>query len=159
MIERFKPWFAERSQREKYLLVVMAVLAILTLAWALIVLPVTDGLSTARARHTDAVIRLAETRARVDELAAIQRQRPAPLAGPLDAIIRERAGDAGFALSSVSAESTDRVQISIATARPGALFSWIAGLEAAGILVDSLSTTDNGDNSVAAQITLKAQAR
>ena len=49
------------------------------------------------------------------------------------------------------------VQIAIASARPGALFGWIARLESAGILVDSLSTTDNGDKTVSVQMTLKAR--
>jgi general secretion pathway protein M len=159
MIDRFKPWFTERSPREKWLLAAMVALAFLTLVWALIILPVTDGLSAARARHSDAVARLAETQARVAELAVLQHARPAPIAGSLDAVIRDRANDAGFALTSVNAGSADSVQISIATARPGALFGWVAGLEASGIIVDSLSTTDNGDRTVAAQISFRAQAR
>jgi general secretion pathway protein M len=51
------------------------------------------------------------------------------------------------------------VQIAIASARPGALIGWIADLEASGILVDRLGTTDNGDRTVAVQMTLKAQGQ
>jgi general secretion pathway protein M len=159
MIERLRPWFDARSQREKYMLVAMVALAIIALVWGLIVLPVTDGLSSARERHADAVLRLAETQARVKDVAVIEKQRGTPLTGALDAAIRDRANEAGFALASVGAESADRVQISIASARPGALVGWLAGLESAGILVESLSTTDNGDRTVAAQMTLKMQAR
>jgi len=46
-----------------------------------------------------------------------------------------------------------------ASARPGALIGWIADLEASGILVDRLGTTDNGDRTVAVQMTLKAQGQ
>ena len=35
--------------------------------------------------------------------------------------------------------------------------AWIAGLEQDGILVDTLTLTDNGDKTVAAQISLKAR--
>ena len=71
--------------------------------------------------------------------------------------MRERANEAGFALGSVTAQGTDRVQISIPSAKPGALFAWIAGLEDSGILIDQLSTGNNGDQTVSAQITLKAR--
>jgi general secretion pathway protein M len=159
MIQRFNLWFADRSLREKRLLIVMAVLAGLTLVWAVIFLPVTDGLSSARERHADAVIRLAETRMRVKAVESLQRDQPPPIAASLDTVIRDRANEAGFALASVTSPSPDRVQISIATARPGPLFGWIAGLESSGILVDSLTTTDNGDKTVSAQVTLKVRAR
>jgi len=159
MSERFRLWFAERSLREKRLLIVMAVLLVLTLVWAAIIRPVSDGLSSARERHADAVIRLAETQARVKAVAALQQQHPAPIAAPLDTIIRDRANEAGFALASVAADGPNRVQISIATARPGALFGWIAQLESAGILVESLATSDNGDKTVSAQMTLRTRGQ
>jgi general secretion pathway protein M len=159
MIERFRLWFAGRSLRERRMLLVMFALLVLTVIWAGIIRPVTDGLSSARERHTDALIRLAETRARVKELEAIQRQRPAPLEAQLDTVIRDRANEAGFALATVTPDGPNRVQITIATARPGPLLGWIAGLESAGILVDSLSTADNGDRTVSAQISLKVRGQ
>lgn len=157
MIERFKTWFGDRSLREKRLLIVMAGLAVLTLVWAGIIRPLGDGLSSARERHTDAVIRLAETEARVKAVESLQRDLGAPLNAPLDAVIRDRANETGFALASVAPQGQGGVQIAIASARPGALFGWIARLESAGILVDALSTTDNGDKTVSVQMTLKAR--
>jgi general secretion pathway protein M len=159
MIDRFHLWFAERSLREKRMLIVMAVLLVLTLIWAAIIRPVSDGLSSARERHADAVIRLAETQARVKAVTTLQQQHPAPITASLDTIIRDRANEAGFALASVTADGPNRVQISIGTARPGALVGWIAQLEAAGILVDSLATSDNGDKTVSAQMTLKVRGQ
>jgi general secretion pathway protein M len=157
MIQRFTTWFGDRSLRERRLLIVMAALALLTLVWAGIIRPVGDGLSSARERHADAVIRLAETEARVRAVEALQRDRAPPLNAPLDAVIRDRANEAGFALANVAPQGQGGVQIAIASARPGALFGWIARLESAGILVDSLSTTDNGDKTVSVQMTLKAR--
>jgi len=159
MIERLRLWFAARSRREQYLLVVMVVLAAVTFVWAGIIRPVTDGLSSARERHADAVIRLAETQMRVKEVEGLLRNRPAALEAQLDSVIRDRANEAGFALASVSLDGPNRVQITIATARPGPLFGWVAGLESSGILVDSLSTTDNGDKTVSAQMTLKVRGQ
>jgi general secretion pathway protein M len=159
MSDRFRLWFAARSLREKRLLIVMVALAAVTLVWALIIRPVNDGLSNARERHQDAVILLAETQARVKAVAAIEQQHVTPIAAPLDAIIRDRANEAGFALTSVTADGPNRVQIAIATARPGALFGWIAQLESAGIIVDSLATSDNGDKTVSAQISFKVRGQ
>jgi general secretion pathway protein M len=159
MTERFRLWFAGRSLRERRMLLVMVALLALTIVWGGIIRPVTDGLSSARERHTDALIRLAEAQARVKELEAVQRQRPAPLEAQLDTVIRDRANEAGFALASVTPDGPNRVQITIATARPGPLLGWVAGLESAGILVDSLSTTDNGDKTVSAQLSLKVRGQ
>lgn len=159
MIERLRLWFAGRSQREQRMLVVMVALLALTIIWAGIIWPVTDGLSSARERHADAVIRLAETQVRVKEVEALQRNRPAALEAQLDSVVRDRANEAGFALASVSSDGPNRVQITIATARPGPLFGWIAGLESSGILVNSLATTDNGDKTVSAQLALKVRGQ
>ena len=156
MTERVLLWYRALGARERYLVLVAAVLAGLTLGYLLIV-PLNDALDSAKARHTDAVIRLGETQARVDAVKAAQVGRAAPLDVPLESVIRARANDAGFALASVVPQGQDRVQIAIASARPGALTSWIADLEAGGVLVDRLQTTDNNDRTVAVQMTLKAQ--
>ena len=159
MTDRLRLWFAARSLREKWLLIVMVALAAIALVWGLIIRPVNDGLSSARERHEDAVILLASTKARVKAVAAIEQQHPTPIAAPLDTIIRDRASEAGFALTNVSADGPNRVQIVIATARPGALFGWIAQLESAGIVVESLATADNGDKTVSAQISFKVRGQ
>jgi general secretion pathway protein M len=157
MIAAFNIWFADRSLREKRLLIVMVALAALTLIWVGVILPVTDALSSARARHASAVVRVAETEARLDALKELQQNRPPPLTAPFDAIIRERANEAGFPLANVTVQAADRVKITIGTAKPGALLGWIADLEAAGILVDSLNITNNGDQTVAVDMTLKVR--
>ncbi len=157
MIGELSTWYEGRSLREKRLLLVMAALAVLTIIWAGIIRPVNDGLSSARSRHASAVIALAETDMRLAALKTLQQNRPAPLDGPLDVVMRARAAEAGFALGNVTAEGSDRVQLSIPSAKPGALFAWIALLEDNGILIDQLTTANNGDRTVSAQITLKAR--
>ncbi len=156
MSERMLLWYRALTPRERYLVLAAAVFAVLTLGYFLVV-PANEALASAKARHADAVIALGETQARVDAVKAAQSGRAAPLDVPLEAVIRARANDAGFALASVVPQGPDRVQIAIASARPGALTGWIADLEAGGLLVDRLATTDNGDRTVAVQMTLKAQ--
>lgn len=150
-------WFETRSLREKRLLLVMAALLVLTLVWYVIILPVGDALSSARARHADAVIRLGQTEDRVDAIRAIQRQRPPPLTGSFADAVRARAAEAGFVLASLDEDGSDRVRVGIQSARPAALLPWLARLESAGILVDAVAFTDNGDRTVGVAMTLKAR--
>lgn len=153
-----RTWFDGRSLREKRLLLVMAALAALTLVWAAIIRPIGDGLSSARERHADAVMRLGETQAQVAALRDAQRSRPAPLTGTLADAVRAQADQAGFALASLDQDGPDRVRVGIQSARPGALVAWLARLERAGILVDAAALTNNGDKTVGVTLTLKARA-
>ncbi|KTT73630.1 type II secretion system protein GspM [Sphingomonas endophytica] len=151
-----KVWFDGRSPRERRLLLVMVALAIVTLVWGAIIVPVRNGLSSSRERYTDAVVRLGEAQAGLAQVKALQR-RAAPLSAPLADVVRARADAAGFALASLDVEAPGRIRTSIATARAGALMQWIAGLEADGVLVDSLSVSGNGAGSVTAQMTLRTR--
>ncbi|MEO5867117.1 MAG: type II secretion system protein GspM [Sphingomonas sp.] len=157
MSERVKRWLDGRSLREKRMLLAMVTAIALSLFWFALILPVVDGLASAKERENSAALLLAQTETRVDAIKASMRNRPAALGGPLDAVIRARADIAGFALGSVTAQSGDRVQISIGSARPGALVSWLGELEDDGILVDTLNLSDNGDKTVSAQISLRAR--
>jgi len=156
MIANLKLWFDGRSQREKQMLIVMAALFVVTVIWGLY-LPIGDALSSAKTRHTDAVIRYGETEARVRAIGQLGKGGPVQLAGPLDTVIRDRANQAGFDLASVGPAPGGGVALTIAKARPAALLNWVAMLESGGILVDSLSATDNGDKTVAVQMTVKVQ--
>jgi general secretion pathway protein M len=151
-------WFNGRSLREKRLLLVMAALLVLTIAWYGVVRPLNDGVAAERQRHADAVIALGETAARVDAIRAVQRQRPAPLTGSFADAVRARADAAGFAIASLTEDGPDRVRVAIAGARPAVLVPWLARLEGAGILVDQATLTDKGDRTVGVQLTLKRRA-
>lgn len=150
-------WFRGLSLREKRLILVMLALLVVTIVWAGIIRPVRDGLASTRERHASAVIRLGAVQRQVAAVKAIQRGQPRALEGPLADAVRARADEAGFALASLDPDG-DRVRITIATAKPGALLGWIAILESDGLLVDASSITGNGDGTVAATLTLKARA-
>lgn len=158
MSERLLLWYRARSLREQYLLLAGGVSVMVALGYFLVV-PLGDALASAKARHADAVVRLGETQARVDAVKAAQADHAPPLDAPLEMVVRARANDAGFALTNVTPQGGDHVQITIASARPGALIGWIADLEVSGMLVDRLGMTDNGDRTVAVQMTLKAQGQ
>ena len=154
MTAALKRWFDGRTLRERRMLLAMAAMIVLTVIWFGIFLPISDGLSSSRTRLNDAVIRLAQSEAQLDAVKALQRSRPAPITGALDDYIRQSAGDAGFALSDVSMQGDGRVHIAVPTARPGALFAWIADLESVGVIVATITVSNNGDQTVSAQMTL-----
>ena len=154
---RAPAWFATRSPREKRLILVMLALMAVVIVWAGIVLPVRDALSSARTRHADAAIRLGRAMAAVDAVKAIQRAGATPLAGPLAAAVRSRAGEAGFTLATLDEDGPDRVRLTIATARPAALLAWAAALEREGMLIEALALTPNGDATVGVAMTLRGR--
>lgn len=151
-----RAWFDGRSPRERRLLLVMLALAAVTLVWAAVIRPVRDGLSSSRERYTDAVIRLGAAQSGLTQVKSLQR-RATPLAAPLADIVRARADAAGFALASLDVEAPGRVRTAISSARAGALMQWVAGLEAEGILVESLAVSGNGAGSVTATMTVRAR--
>ena len=153
-----RAWYSARSVREQRMILVMLALAAVTLVWAAVVIPVRDGLSSAKSRHRDAVERLGRTLVAVDAVKRAQRAGIALVEAPLPDAVRARADEAGFALATLDADGADRVKVSIATARPPALFAWLATLEQAGILVESSAITPNADQTVAAQLTLRARS-
>ncbi|MCP3734482.1 type II secretion system protein M [Sphingomonas sp. RP10(2022)] len=151
-----RTWFAGRALRERRLILVMLGLLVVTIVWGGIILPVRDGLSSARERHADAVVRLAATQSEVDLIRAAGRR--VPLTGSLADTLRQRAEAAGFALATVDEPGGGRVHATIQAARPAALSRWFAGLEANGILVDAAAWRDNADGSVAVDFTVRARA-
>lgn len=151
-------WFAERSLREKRLLLIMAALLVLTLIWLLLIRPLGDALSSERQRHGDAVVRLGQTAAAVDAIRQARRS-GAPLTGTLADVVRARAAEAGFAVATLNEDGPGRVRVTIAGARPAALVPWLARLEGSGVLVDTATLTDKGDRTVSVQLVLKARAQ
>lgn len=151
-----RAWFAGRALRERRLILVMLALLAVTIVWGGIILPVRDGLSSARERHADAVVRLGATQAEVDLIRAAGRR--VPLTGSLADTLRLRAEAAGFALASVEDSAGGRVHATITAGKPAALGRWFAGLEANGILIESAAWRDNADGSVAADFVVRARA-
>ena len=133
----------------------MVALLALTILWAGIIRPVQDGLVSSRERYDAAVVRLATTQGEIDTLQEAGRRRP--LTGSLADAVRARAEQAGFTLTTLDEQGAGRVHITIQSARPQALSTWLAGLERSGILIDAATLRDNGDRTVAADLVLKAR--
>lgn len=153
----FKSWFNARSVRERRLLLVMAALLVLTIVWAGVIRPLGDGLSGARERYADAVLRLGTVEDQVDAIRRANADRPRPLTGTLADVVRQEAEGAGFTLASLDEQGPGRVSVGIQSAKAGALAGWLARLERRGVLVDSATMTNNGDRTVGVSLTLKAR--
>jgi general secretion pathway protein M len=158
MSARLKTLWLARSARERWLLGVMLALVALVLVWLLVLRPLGDMLSAARQRHGEAVAALAEARSQAAAIAALERERPAPFAGPIDTAVAAAASDAGFQLSGLQAEGAGRVSLAIGAAKPEALFGWIDGMEAQGYIVHSLTVSANPDRTLSARIVLRSRS-
>lgn len=152
-----RAWFDSRSLRERRLILAMLGLAAVTLVWAGVLRPLGDALASARERHADAVVRLAEAETRAGQVRDTVHAGARPLAGPLADTVRARADQAGFPIESLEPAGPDQVRVVIPSARAGALTAWLAGGEAVGVLVDQAVLTDKGDRTVSATLTLRAR--
>lgn len=157
MTDSLKLWWRGRTLREQRLVLAMGGLAVLVLAWLLIIRPLDDALSSARERHGEAVIALAEARARADAIAAAEQVAPTNLGAPVDTVLNQAASEAGFPVARVERQGTNQATIVIDSARPQALFGWVDRMEERGLIVERLVVTANSDQTVSVQATFRAR--
>lgn len=156
MIRRSKDWYLGRTRREQILLAILTALAVGIIAIFLIAAPLIAGIQDARESYDEAVMRHGRIEAKVDALDGGADSRGRPPSGPLADFVRQSAEAAGFALDSNEPAGEGQVAIRIASATPEALFSWLGGLEARGVSIDSLTIDPvdgvNGTLSVSATL-------
>ena len=158
MTERFKAWWALRTTREQRLLLVMFALLAVVIVWLGVIRPVTDALASARERHATAITRLAEIRAAAEAYRELRRSAPPSLAAPLATVVAQSAAEAGFQPTAITPDGAGRVTVSLASARPIALFSWVAQLEAQGIMVERMTAKSNSDPTLGVELVLRGRA-
>lgn len=148
-------WWQARSQRERNLLLVMAVLAAIVLGWLLVVRPLADSLEAAKARHGAAVVALGEAKTR-DEARRAGANAPAvPL--PIDSMLAPSAAEAGFPAARIAGQGPAAAIVAIDAARPQALFGWVAQMERRGLAVERLRAQANPDRTLAVEIAFRAR--
>lgn len=148
-----RQWWNTRSLREQRLLLAMGAIAAVVLVWLLIIRPVGDSLSLAKARHAAAVVALAEVRADQEALQSAQQAAPVALAGPIDSVISQSAAAAGFPVTQVTPEGAGQATIAIDAVRPQAFFGWVDQMEASGLTVQRLSASTNTDQTLSVRVT------
>lgn len=157
MTARLRALWLARTVRERWLLGMMLALVALVLVWLVILRPLSDMLSAARQTHSEAVAALEEARSQAAAIALLERNRPAPVAGPIDAAVAAAASEAGFQLSGIQPEGAGRVSLAIGAAKGQALFGWVDRMEAQGYVVQSLTATSNPDRTLSARIVLRTR--
>ena len=159
MMTGLKSWFQGRTPREQRLLLAMLAVAGLVLVWVAVVRPLGDGLAAARERHGAAVVALAEARAQAEQIRLLEQRKPAAAAEPLHLLVGDAAGEAGFQLSRLEPqEGGAGVLVAIESAKPEALFGWVAQMEGArGLIVERLNATANADRTLAVQVTFRTR--
>ena len=158
MTERFLAWWRIRSPREQKMLLVMAGVALLVLPWLLVVRPLSDMLSDARARHGAAVIAVAEAREQVSAIRGLAARGTPTLGAPLDTLLERSASEIGFTVTQVERAGPNAARIMIDAARPQALFGWVEQMELQrGLIVERLSATSNSDRTLSVEISFRAR--
>lgn len=155
MIAHWKARWVMMSLRERVLILIMLGLLAVVILWLGIVRPVNDGLADARAEHSLAVDRAGRIDAAVVALRRTAGAAPV-LEGALDQIVVQSATEAGFTLDSQNLVGPDRLAIAIGTARPTALFTWLAVLETRGIGVETITVQPGANGTISARIMLRA---
>lgn len=158
MTESFRTWWKTRTPREQRMLLAMLGVIALVLVWLLIIRPLDDALADARARHNDAVLRLADLRAQAAAIRQAQQGPGTGVAGPIDATVRQSATEAGFAVTRIDPMGTNQATLVMDTVRPQAFFGWVGQMESRGLIVDQLRASPNGDQTLAVQVTFRTRA-
>ena len=159
MIESARTWWAERSARERTMLGVMIAFLALFLIWFAIISPLMSALSASKARHVRGVTDLAAVQTKSVALRKLKANPPPPLGAPVTTFVALSAGEAGFTLSRNDALGTDRASISIASAKPPALFNWLMTIDERGVFVDQITIRPNSDATISVDATLKARGQ
>ncbi|SCW82645.1 general secretion pathway protein M [Sphingobium faniae] len=140
MMERWKTMWGERSPREQWMLGVMFALLALVVLWLGIVRPLGMAQRSAHEALGEATDRHAAIRAKVKLMKSLPRGTAAASSGtPLDQFVGQSAGEAGLTLERAQGQGADRMDIALAAVRPVALMTWLAGLEAQGVRVETMS--------------------
>lgn len=157
MSETYRTWWRTRTLREQRLLLGLAGLLAIVLAWLLVLRPLGDALSAARERHAAAVIARADAQARLDLNRDTGARAVVNLGGgTLETLINTTANEAGIPVARVTREGDAQAMATIDAVRPQALFGWVRQLESRGLRVVRLRATANSDQTVAAAATFAA---
>jgi general secretion pathway protein M len=156
----FMLWWRDRSERERSLVALTGVLAIIVLGWLALVRPLAMARTAAEARHSEALAGLAEVAAAGNGIRAAQARGSAASNVPLVELVSERARTAGLTVETMATSGDGQVSLRIAAVKPAVVLRWIGDFERNdGILVERTSIARNDDASVAVDLVLRRGGR
>lgn len=135
-----KAWWLGLSGRERRMVSIMLVMVGGVFLWLGVWRPVEAGIANGWVRYGAAVDANASVRAKIRLL-----RRASIRTGSTNAAIgqsvAQSASEAGLTLDRSAVQGEGRMAITIASARGGAALAWLAGLEARGVMVETISMT------------------
>ena len=156
MIDNARNWFAGISQRERILVGIAGLLFAGLVGYYGIARPMVAAMQSAEQRYLNSV----ERQARIDaKVAALQQPIDGTLvrfSGAIDVFVGQSAGETGIAVASITPQSDNRVNMVVESAKPTALFGWLARVEKEGIAVEALNVTPTGNGTLSANLTLRS---
>lgn len=157
MTGRFRQLWAERSPRERQLLVVMIGLLTIMVLVLGIIRPLASGTVTARDRLDRVTIESGQIATAVEALRDAKKGAPPALTGTLVLAVSQSAGTAGFTLSTLDPQGDDRVGFTIPAAKSPAMFTWLRAMAQQGIFVERMTMRTNADATLAVDGTLRVR--
>ena len=153
-LQPLRDWFAGLSGRERWLVGIAGVLAVLVIGIYGVVLPLGAAHDAAHVRHREAVFTSARVLARLDALDNAPAAAPIGT-GPVSQAVAAIADAQGLVLQANTAQGNDAAQISVATAAPGAALALLDALAAEGIAAEQVTITPAADGSVSLSASLR----
>ena len=152
-------WWQERSQREQGLIAMMLALLLFVLSWLLIARPLMTALDEAKLRHGQAVVALADAKARSTRWRGLPVSSAQIAPGAVEGLVAQTAAEAGFTGAQIVGQGPGRARVTIGSARAPAFFVWISALEGHGVTVEALNAVANPDRTVSTDTLLSARRR
>ena len=156
MIENARIWFVGLTRREKILVGIAGLLVGALVGYYGIARPMAGAMTAAQERYVDAIERQARIEAKVAALRQPVDGTASRFSGAIDIFVSQSAGETGIAVGSINPQSDNRVNMVVESAKPTALFGWLARIERQGIAVESLSVSPAGNGTISATLTLRS---
>ena len=156
MISEIGNWFTGLSQRERVLVGFAGLLLAGVVGYYGIARPIVGAMVHAEERYIDAVERQGRIGAKVAALQQPGSGQKSKFSGAIDIFVSQSAGETGIAVGAVNPQPDDRVNMVVESAKPTALFGWLARIEREGVAVESLSVNPAGNGTVTATLTLRS---
>lgn len=134
VVKRAHAWLAERSARERTMLLILGGLGIVAVGWYGVVQPLVVARQTAVARIE--LYESLQARLRAAPAGAPSAPGAAPVTGPLDEAARQVA--AAHALTAEVVGDPDRISVTLRNARFDSAVAFVDALERGGSTVDDL---------------------
>lgn len=153
LLEPARDWFAGLTGRERWLVGIAGMLAVIVIGVYGIILPLGEVHDDAHVHHREAVEASGRVMARLEALENAP-DAPAARTGPVSQLVAAAADAQGLVLQANDARGNDATQISVPTSAPGAALALLDTLGKQGINAEQVTITPSADGSVSLNATL-----